>query len=429
LRRKFEELRENLEEFVQQDEYPMLVVGCLAEELAYVLQFFKGLGEPHPEHFLVFFPQPFHTPHGYLDGVVESVRLQVEAAGPLRAERGEPPFPPLPPELDDTRQTPEKRLFATLMYLRTLLPNEEQHRVIVGLLPLECTDRNAYIRLLGSVMPVTEVPPWMGALRIVAYDDRRERSLLEAMRKNKVEKVVTFEVDFSTPALTDSLTKDAADTTLPTMERMMALLQLAALDYSYKRYQDAIDKYGVLYTYFEGEALPAMQAMCLLGVGDVMRAVGNLKTAKETYQRGIALAMEHKALPPLLNLLLSITDCCLELQHYPDAASYAESGTKVAAGVLNPYAYCDLHEKWGQALVAQNKLADGIAILEKARELCQMYEYFHRWGSVLERKIALFRDARMSKELREAEDELRGVRELERRGGSGGAAAHAHGGH
>lgn len=421
MRRKFEELRENLEEFVQQDEYPMLVVGCLAEELAYVLQFFKGLGEPHPEHFLVFFPQPFHTPHGYLDGVVESVRLQVEAAGPLRAERGEPPFPPLPPELHDTRQSAEKRLFATLMYLRTLLPNEDEHRVIVGLLPLECTDRPAYIRLLGSVMPVSDVPGWMGALRIVAYDDRKQRQLFDAMRANRVEKVLTFEVDFSTPALTDSLSKDAADPTLPTMERMMCLLQLAALDYSYKRHQDAIDKYGVLYTYFESEKLPAMQAMCLLGVGDVMRAVGNLKTAKETYQRGIALAMEHQALAPLLNLLLSVTDCSLELQHYPDAASFAESGTKVAAGVMNPYAYCDLHEKWGQALVAQNKLAEGIAIYKKARELCKAYEYHHRWGSVLERMAALFRDARMTKELRETEEELRGVRELERTGG------HAHG--
>jgi tetratricopeptide (TPR) repeat protein len=422
MRRKFEELRENLEEFVQQDEYPMLVVGCLAEELAYVLQFFKGLGEPHPEHFLVFFPQPFHTAHGYLDGVVESIRLQVEAAGPLRAETGAPPFPPLPPELHDTRQTPEKRLFAALMYLRTLLPNEDEHRVIVGLLPLECTDRAAYIRLLGSVMPVSGVPAWMGALRIVAYDDRRERQLLDAMRANRVEKVLTFEVDFSTPALTDSLTRDAADPTLPTMERMMCLLQLAALDYSYKRYQDAIDKYGALYTYFEAETLPAMQAMCLLGVGDVMRAVGNLKTAKETYQRGIALAMESKALPPLLNLLLSVTDCSLELQHYPDAASFAESGTKVAAGVLNPYAYCDLHEKWGQALVAQNKLAEGIAKYGKARELCRKYEYFHRWGSVLERMALLFRDARMTKELREIEDELRGVRELERGGHAQGEA-------
>ncbi len=425
MRRKFEDLRENLEEFVQQDAYPMLVVGCTPDELAYVLTFFKGLAEPHPEHFFLFFPQPFDSPHGYLDGVVESIRLQVEAAGPLRAERGEPPFPPVPPELFEHRASAEKRLFATLMYLRSLLPNEEDHRVVVGLLPLECADREGYIRLLGSIMPVAEIPPWMGALRIVAYDDRRHHALFDAMRANRVEKVLTFEVDFSTPALTDSLTRDAADPSLPTMERMACLLQLAALDYAYKRYEDAVEKYGVLYTYYESEKLPAMQALCLLGVGDVMRAVGNLRTAKEQYQRGIALAMEAKALPPLLNLLLSVVDCSLELQHFTDAESYAESGTKVAAALMNPYAYCDLHEKWGMALVAQKKLAEGIATYRKARELCKTYEYFHRWASVLERMAGLFREARMSKELREVEDELRGVRELERRGAT---AAHAHGG-
>src|SRR5262245_36412441 len=138
MKRKFEELRENLDEFVQQDEYPMLVVGCLSEELAYVVKFLQGLQDKHPQNYVVLFPQPYDDAARYLDGVVESIRLQVEAAGPIRAERGEPPFPPLSPALSDPERTPEQRLEDVLHYLRSLLPNEDDHRVVVGLLPLSC---------------------------------------------------------------------------------------------------------------------------------------------------------------------------------------------------------------------------------------------------------------------------------------------------
>lgn len=422
MRRRFEELRENLEEFVQQDEFPMLVVGCLPEELAYVLKFFQGLEQTHPEHFLVFFPQPFTNAAAYIDGVVESIRLQVEAAGPLREERGDPPFPPLPSELTDHRRTPEERLFAVLQYLRTLLPNEEDHRVIAGFLPLECSDFPAYLRLMTTIMPITEVPPWMGALRIVAYDHRGDRLMMNAMRAREVERVLTFEVDFSTPALTDALARDAANPSLPVAERMTYLFQLAALDYSYKRYQDAIDKYGVLYQFYESMELPAMQALCLLGVGDVMRAVGSFPVAKEKYQQGLALALEHQALASMLNLLISVTEVCFDLRQYAEAESYADSGTKVAAGLMNSYAYCDFHERKADAQVAQGKLAEAIATYRKAQELCQMYEYHHRWASVLEKQVKLFGDARMSRERREAEEALLGVRELERRSMRGASA-------
>jgi hypothetical protein len=61
--------------------------------------------------------------------------------------------------------------------------------------------------------------------------------------------VLTCEVDFSTPALTDGLSQGAADVSLPVTERMACLYQLAALDYTYKRYPDALQKFGVLHDF------------------------------------------------------------------------------------------------------------------------------------------------------------------------------------
>jgi hypothetical protein len=420
MKRKFEDLRENLDEFVEQTEYPMLVVGCLSEELAYVCKFLQALEEKHPEHYFVIFPHPFDSADGYVHGIVENLSIQIEAAKPMRAERGEPPFPPLPPDLADRRRPPEDRLHGVLEYLRGLLPNEKDHYVVVGLLPLECKNQLEYVKLVQSVMPVPDVQPWMVPLRIVVYDDRSQRIIIRGISQAKSEHVLTFEVDFSTPALTDALSVDAADTSLPVAERMSCLMQLAALDYSYKRYPEALQKYGVLHNYYAEQNIPSMQALCLVGAGDTLSAGGQPGAAKEMMQRGIALAMEHKILAVLLNGLLSIVDVCAGLGHHEDAESYADSGTKVAAGLMNPFAYADLFEKKGDAQIAQGKTGDGFASYLKCKELCKTYEYFYRWRSVLGKERNLYEQARMSKEQRETEHQLALVDELERRGGQAG---------
>jgi tetratricopeptide (TPR) repeat protein len=424
MRRKFEELRESLDEFVQQDEYPILLVGCLSEELAYVVKFLQALEEKHPHCYFVVFPAPFDDPAAYLDGVVENLRAQVAGANELRPQRGEPPFPPVPDELSNRGRAPEERLRGVLDYLRDLLPppaDDEEHLTVVGFLPMACRDYAGYCGLMNAVATSPALRPSLERTRVVMYDDRSRSELVRSLRARQVEHV-------STPALTDQLTRDASDPTLPLSERMGALFQLAVLDYSYRRYPDALDKYGVLYPFYEKQGLPAMQAMCLLGVGDTLFAAGHPQPAKERLQQGIALAMAEKALPVLLNLFNSIHGVCMALEQYEEAESYADSGIKVAAAVLQPFAYMDFHELVGDAQLAQGKLAEGLVTYRKCKELCEKYQYFHRWKSVLGKEKKLYETAQMRRERREVETQLDVVEELERRGGgraesAAGAAA------
>ncbi|HYO96794.1 MAG TPA: hypothetical protein VER33_19925 [Polyangiaceae bacterium] len=48
MKRKFEELREDLEEFVEQTDYPVLIVGCLSNELAYVCKLIQDVDQQYP---------------------------------------------------------------------------------------------------------------------------------------------------------------------------------------------------------------------------------------------------------------------------------------------------------------------------------------------------------------------------------------------
>lgn len=416
MKRKFEELRENLEEFAEQADYPMLVVGATADELAYVITFFQALDEKHPEGYFVVFCHAFHGPAAFVDGIVENLHQQLEGAAHLRAARGEAPFPPLPPAAADTRIAPEIRLRILLEYLGGLVTDPKEHYAAVGLLPLECHDYEGYAALVRSIVPASAPEPWMAPLRLVVWDDRERRTLLSDLKRDRNSHVLAFEVDFSTPRLTDALGQDAADTALPLNERMACLMQLAALDYSYKRYPDAIEKYGVLFQYYEGQSVKSMQALCLLGVADTLRAGGQPVLSKETYQRGIVMAIDAKALPVLLNLLLGVTGVCFDLGHHEDAEGYADSGAQVAAGALNPFAYADLLEQKGDAQLAQGKNADGLDSYRKCDDLCAKYAYYHRWKSVLKRQIALYERARMTEERDELARRLAVVEEKERRG-------------
>ena len=109
--------------------------------------------------------------------------------------------------------------------------------------------------------------------------------------------------------------------------------------------------------------------MCLLGTGDTLRAAGDLPAAKEMLQRGIALCLEHQVLAVLLNLCISAVEVSFSLQHYPDAESYADSGAKVAAGVLNPFVYADMLERRGDAQVEQQQLDEAIASYQRCLEI------------------------------------------------------------
>ncbi len=417
MRQKFERLRENLNEFVEQGDYPMLVVRCLNDELAYVLTFFQALDQTRLSDYIFSFPQPFSSATGYLNGVMDNLCEQLEAAGPIREEKGLEPLPPFPDELLDQQKPPEERIFGLLMYLRGLLPDEEGHRMAIGFLPLEVEDWEGFADLMRRIMPIGEVPDWMEALRIVAWDDRGRRLVTQRIEACGTDLVLNHEIDFSTPALIDQMTRDAANPTVPSMERMACLLQLAALDYAYKRYADAVEKYGMLYAFYEEHELPSMQAMCLLGMGDVLRAIDHLPEAKERLQQGIALAIEGNALPVLLNLLLSITHVCMEQLELEEAEGYADMGTKVAAALLNVYAHCDFFELRGNAQIAQGKQDEGLGSYLQCEELCQTHRYHHRWSSVLERQVVIFERAQMRSERCDAQARLDAVHLLEQEGG------------
>ncbi len=419
MKRKFDTLRETLDEFAQQDEFPLLVLGCHSESLAYVLNFFQALEQTLPSHLVAAFHQPFHSPAQWIDAILEALRLQLEVITSERAAKGEPPPPALPMDLEDGRCPAPERLASLLRYLASLLPNQADYRVVIGLMPLECRDLEAFSALMATLIPTSvELPAGVSALRIVVWDEYERAGLRTALTEQRCAFALAYADDFSTPALTDALGTDAADRDLPLAERMASLQQLAALDYAYERYPDALDKYALLHAFHHERSQPELEAVALLGAGDTLFAAGDPVGARERLQQGIVTAMACKSLPALSNLLTSVTDVSMALGLFADAESYADSGTKVAAAALNPFVYADMFERRGDAELAQGRSGDAVASYTRCRELCRTYGHYPRWYTALEKQAQIYAQANMEPERRELERELAQAQALEQGGGA-----------
>jgi tetratricopeptide (TPR) repeat protein len=251
----------------------------------------------------------------------------------------------------------------------------------------------------------------MRGLRILLRDDRETPFVAPVLREHRTWGVLLYEPDLSTAALTDSLAQEAADPAVPAPERMTATLQLAALDYAYSRFDEALEKYGALYTYYEEHQVPAMQAMCLDGVGRVLQRMGRLAEAKARYQQGLALLEGTQALPAVLNLAAAAGEVSLALSELEDAEGYFDVAERVAAALMNPYAKADAMEHLGEVRLRLRGPADAQRTWTDAATLCRATEYWARLATVLERQRASYAKAQMDQARLACEEELALVRQ------------------
>ncbi|WP_144370139.1 hypothetical protein [Myxococcus stipitatus] len=406
MRRKLQELQDTLSGFVDQRDHLLLVVGSTEGEAAWVLKTLQGLDQETPSDLFLLFAHDAQNAAQYVTALVANLEAQLEGVNLARQEKGEERWPPLPSGCQDMRQAPAARLRAAIEHMRGLIPSDGDHRLVWVMMPLKIEDRVSYSQLVGQLLPHDGFQPWMRSLRIVVRDDRQAPFLVPALRKLGVTGALVYEPDLSTAALTDSLAQEAVDPATPVPERMQALLQLAALDYSYKRYPAAAEKYALLHAYYAEQGQKELQALCLQGAGDVLRAVGKFEQAKERYQQGLAVAVNTLALPILINLSMAAGDVSLELKQYADAEGYFDITDRVATKALNPFPKADAMEKIGVSRHLRKDVGKAVVAWKDAATFCRAVEYTVRLRSVLQRLENAYGAARMVAEQQACKKEL-----------------------
>lgn len=385
MQKKVDELKETLKAFVDQRDFFVMVINAADQEMVLLLKILQGIEQESQTDIFLMFSGEMSSLSDYISTIVASLRTQINDANKVRQEESLPEWPTLPPVCSDSTQMPETRLRAVMDHVRSFFPLENDNRLVWGFLPFTVSNPSDYQKLISFLAPITGFEPWMRGHRILLRDDRENPFLAERLSQENIKGLVIYDIDLSPEAMSNALVEDAQDPDLPAPDRMQALMQLAALDFAHKRYDQAIEKYGVLYNYYQEQDLPAMQALCLAGHGDVLRQKNQIEAAKARYQQAIAHAVSAQSLPVMLNLFQATGDCCLELTQYEEAEGYFDFSNQAAGKTFNIYAKCDAMEKLGMAQEKQEKHESALDIWRKGLSLSKEYDYWIRAKSILER--------------------------------------------
>lgn len=414
MRRVLETLGEDLRWFVEQREEFALVLDATDHEIPYVLKVLQVVeGELFGDLF-VNFAHPLEELDSYMDALMANMNAQISGVNALRAEDSLDPWPALPPECTQATCPPSDRIKALVKYVRAQMP-EGDHHLVLGLLPAAIADRAAYSRIVGGLLPKQGIEPWMTNVRLILRDDRDQAFLVPYLDGLQPDRVLIYDrLDLSANAMTQALEDDAMDPTIDEGERMTALVQLAALDFSHRRYGESYRKWGVLFAYYHQHESKPMQALCLCGAADVLRAMGRLEDAKARYQSGLALSDALETLPATLNLLVGVGETCILLEHWEEAEGYLALADQVASKTSLVFPKCDIMERHALTLLALGRTDEAAKKWRSTVDLSREMQHFTRAESALSRLISLFEAAKMPLEVKRHRDELAEVQAEQR---------------
>ncbi len=409
-----DELRETLTGFVEQSDQPVLVLTTFDEEVTLVVKTLDTLdGESESDVFLFHAEPVVGGAAAYVDGLLHAVGQRVAEANEERADAGMPLLLPLPRVCFDPALQPYERLQHLLQHLDSWLPPGDGHRFVLALVPDRIADRDTHGRLLGSIVPFHGNARWPRRLRLIVREDRAAPFAIEAMRKAGVTGPYLYTTRLTVNDFADQVAADAANPSLPAARRMSSLLQCANFDLAFGRHEQALEKFGVLHTYYEEHRVLELQVAVLYGVGDVMSRLARPAAAQEWFVRGLEVATSARSLPLILQMSVALADLGVATQAFAQADVGYALGAETARKLLNLPFEADLFEKCGSARAELGNLQGAVGAWNAAAQAARVLEYDERLTSVLPRlrdvsAHAGHRDvaARFDAELRDAKSRL-----------------------
>lgn len=409
-----ERLRGDLAAFVEQREALTLVLWAKQPlDTAYAIKLLGSLDEASERDLYILFPEDCYDPSRYLDSLMAACDMDIDvgnqaiAAGAGRDDAT--PWESLPAACFEERRGIQGRLRALVEHLRRYYP-EASHRIVFGFLPAQLTSPAAYAQLVRGLLPTAGYEPWMAGVRFIVQDSQLAPQLVPELTRRGGDDVLIRPIDFSADALTEALVEQLHDPATPEAERMSALVQVGALDHAWKRYDEALRKYGVAYRYYLRERNDALQGVCLLFAGYTLEQMGRLEEARERYRQTLELAIASDLRQLIINASMALGGLHQQEEDWLGASQYWFAATATAKSVNSLYVLADCAEKAGICHLALDQQGKALELWDAAKQVGQQIQYWDRVVAVLEHSIEVERRAGMTQEAEGHERELRVAR-------------------
>lgn len=386
MKRQVEALTASLREFIEQPDYPTLVLDATDSANVFPLKILAAFDRQDEENYYLLFPEPCTTASAYLDAILKSVGAQIEIFNAELEARKMARWPEPPLEVNDARQPPARRLEAIIRFMGEHLPGAGN--IVWAFLPGQLTDLAGYRELVAPLLLPAGAPAWMDRHRFLVRDQQATPDIVPRLFQEKNDRVLVFDVELDNERALGSLVDAAGDRSLPADDRMLAFYQLAAVDFAFKRYPEALEKYGGMFNYYKRSGNTTMQALCLTGAGDTLREAGKPEEALMRYQQSLAISSEAQNVPVMHAGVYGAGCACLVLGQNEEAEKYLDQASRLASKLYNPYAKSEAMEKLGIARFRLGKTEEATDTWLKGKDLALQFGNEERAKLILEHLIA-----------------------------------------
>jgi tetratricopeptide (TPR) repeat protein len=405
MRKLFERLTRELDEFVEQRDDLLLLLACSADDSALVLKTLRDRDRAAASDVYLLFADDFVDAPSFVTGAVERIRQEREIANAAAEQDGKEPLPAVPAELSDESRPAVQRLHEALTWARGLLPEQGGHRLVWAMFPARIADPRAYLQVVTACSQSEGIRPWMRGTRLVfrvPADFTLAGSGLAGVRA-----VRQARADFGPAALEASLKEEASDPGRPEAERMQALLALAIRDGAHDRTDEATRKYSAVYEYSTRAENPVMQALVLNGLGDLPHKQGDLEQARYWYECAVPPAAATEQPGVLAVVVQNLAAVTYKAGKYPLAEEYYDQLSELKGLMLDEVGKAEALEWRGLAQEKQNAWDRAVRSWEQAELISRAFELRYRLKPVLEHLRRAYRQLRVNDKLAGVEEELR----------------------
>jgi tetratricopeptide (TPR) repeat protein len=391
--------------FVEQRDALILLAACTSQDTAIALKTLRDVDRASPADLLLFFADDFTDSASFVNTAVRRFREEHRLACESRVQAGEDSFPPFPTSLLETGRAPAQLLREAMGFARSLLPRSGGHRLVWAMFPSEVANWPAYLQLISSCAPRSQVLPWMRGLRLIFRVDTGFRfntsPLVDA------ERIRLTRIDFGPAALEESYRKAASNKQLNGAERMHALLSLAMLDSAHGRFRESDRRFLELLMHYRDTDQPAMQAIVMNGLGESSQRQGDLAKARYWLECAVAPAAKAKEPIVLATVVQSLAAIAFEERRYGEAEGYYDSLAKLKHCILDEDGKALALEWRGLCQETQNAYERAVLSWEEAELLIRVFELHHRLRPLLEHLRRAYQRLQLTKKLAVVEEELR----------------------
>ncbi len=404
-----EKLSNEIKSFLDQRDSVALSVASTENETPVIWKILESVGEESSSELFWQFEMPFVDTRSYVESIFNSFRQRHEMVRLLQPQNGLVEWPSIPEELFGSPFQTVAQLKKLMTFSRELLPSESGFLSIWIFYPFEIKSQFEFAGFLLELLQHEFPFPWLHGLRVIFREGATDRTMSTFV--DGMPRVSRIEVDFSPSAMSDAIEHEIDDESLPLARRMQGLLMSAGMDFSHRRYEQALDKYQILFKFHGLNGDRGQLACALNGIGEVQQAIGQQEAARDSFLAALIPATEgeHPAIPVLTNILINLSNWYEQHSQWPEVEQCTTELYQLGALQRNPQLKVIMLERLGSAQYQQGKQDEAIASWSASHHVAYELELKPQQPSVLKRLRDVYlekRDFEKAKEYNEQLNEL-----------------------